>query len=373
MTKAQASTIGRAVIVVGSIIILFLLAAYLFKLTYPFIIAAIIAWGLSPLLKYLKIKLRFPSTLASFVALLVGISLLGGIITGITFLMIYGFRQFGEQLPRWIEQGAEQLQQIFNETILPVWTEMTGFFDNLTAAQQETMHQGITQLGNQIGNILGNVGQAIADGVGNIFTAIPTVLLVIIFVLLAIYFMGKDAGAIKVGLQRRIPAFVQAKFVMFMQQVRVRVFGFIRAQLILMFITSVIVLVGLLVLGTENALMLAIIIGVAEILPYLGTGTILIPWAVYSFITGEIFMGIALSILYIVVVIVRQSIEPKVLSVSMNVNALSVLFSLFIGLQLFGIIGLFIGPALLVVITILNDIGVIKDIEDFIYTGFKEE
>ncbi|QQK75529.1 sporulation integral membrane protein YtvI [Salicibibacter cibarius] len=373
MTKKQAWTIGRAVIMIGSIILLFLLAAYLFTLTYPFIIAAIIAWMLSPLLKFLKIKLNFPSSLASFVSLLVGISLLGGIITGITFLLIYSFRQFSEQLPTWIEQGAEQLQRIFNETILPVWTEMSGFFDNLDATQQETMQQGIAQLGNQLGNILGNVGQAIVDGLGNVFTAIPTFLLVILFVLLAIYFMGKDAGAIKLGMQRRIPAFVQAKFVLFMQQMRVRVFGFVRAQLILMFITSIIVLIGLVALGTENPLTLAIIIGVAEILPYLGTGTILIPWAVYSFITGEIFMGIALSILYIVVVIVRQSIEPKVLSVSMNLNALSVLFSLFIGLQLFGLIGLFIGPALLVVITILNDIGVVADIEDFIYNGFKEK
>ncbi|SDJ11278.1 sporulation integral membrane protein YtvI [Natribacillus halophilus] len=373
MTKEHAHIIGRAVIVIGSIILILWATGYLFTLTYPFIIAAVIAWMLSPLLKYLKIKLKFPSGVASFISLLVGMSLLGGIITGLTFLGIYGFRQLSEQLPGWIEQGAEQLQRIFNETILPIWTEMTGFFDNLTAAQQQTMQEGITQLGNQIGNILGNLGQTIADGLGNIFTAIPTFLLVIIFVFLAVYFIGKDMGAIKVGLQRRIPKFVQAKFVLFIQQMRVRVFGFIRAQLILMFITSVLVLIGLLILGTENPLMMAIIIGVAEILPYLGTGTILIPWAIYSFVTGEIFMGIALSILYIVVVIVRQSLEPKVLSSSMNLNALGVLLSLFIGLQLFGVIGLIIGPALLVIITILNDIGVVAEIEDFIYHGFRKE
>ncbi|WP_246476552.1 hypothetical protein [Salicibibacter cibi] len=87
MTKKQAWIIGRAVIMTGSIILLFWLAAYLFTLTYPFIIAAIIAWMLSPLLKYLKIKLNFPSSLASFVSLLVGISLLGGSSPGLRFFL----------------------------------------------------------------------------------------------------------------------------------------------------------------------------------------------------------------------------------------------------------------------------------------------
>ncbi|MBB6450681.1 sporulation integral membrane protein YtvI [Geomicrobium halophilum] len=373
MTKEQAWTIGRAIIVISSTILIFWLVAYLFTLTYPFVIAAIIAWSLSPLLKYLKIKLRFPSSLASLTALLVGISLLGGIITGLTFLIIYGVQQLALHLPEWIEQGAAQLQLTFNQTIWPLWTEMTGLLNNLSADQQQTMQQGITQLGNQLGNILGNLGTAIADGLGNFFSAIPTFLIATIFVLLAVYFIGKDIGSIKIGIQKRIPTFIQAKFVLFIHEVRVRVFGFVRAQFILMFITSILVYIGLLILGTENALMMAIITGLAEIIPYLGTGTILIPWAIYSFITGEIFMGVALTILYIVVVIVRQSLEPKVLSVSMNLNAIGVLFSLFVGLQLFGVVGLIIGPALLVVLTILNDIGVVADIEEFIYNGLKKE
>ncbi|EZH64960.1 transporter [Bacillaceae bacterium JMAK1] len=373
MTKEQAFVVARAVGVFIAAIVALLVSAYLFRISYPFVIAAFIAWLFSPLLKVLKIKFKFPSTLASLTTVLIGISVLGGIITGITFLIIYIVQQISDQLPGWIEQGAMQLQQMFNQLILPIWQEMNWFIDNLSSEQQQTLQQGITELGNQLGSILGNFAQSIANGMTNIVSGIPVFLFAFIFVILAVYFIGKDIGTMKASLQSRIPIGIQTKFVLFMEQVKTRVWGFIRAQLILMTITTIIVLIGLLVLDVEYAITLALITGLAEILPYLGTGTILIPWGIYSLVTGDIFLGISLLVLYIVVVIVRQSLEPKVLSVSMNLNTLAVLFSLFVGFQVLGVIGLFLGPALLVILTILKDIGVITDIEQFIRHGFIEE
>lgn len=347
MTKEQAFVVARAVGVFIAAIVALLVSAYLFRISYPFVIAAFIAWLFSPLLKVLKIKFKFPSTLASLTTVLIGISVLGGIITGITFLIIYIVQQISDQLPGWIEQGAMQLQQMFNQLILPIWQEMNWFIDNLSGEQQQTLQQGITELGNQVGSILGNFAQSIANGMTNIVSGIPVFLFAFIFVILAVYFIGKDIGTMKASLQSRIPVGIQTKFVLFTEQVKTRVWGFIRAQLILMTITTVIVLIGLLVLDVEYAITLALITGLAEILPYLGTGTILIPWGIYSLVTGDIFLGISLLVLYVVVVIVRQSLEPKVLSVSMNLNTLAVLFSLFVGFQVLGVIGLFLGPALL--------------------------
>lgn len=120
----------------------------------------------------------------------------------------------------------------------------------------------------------------------------------------------------------------------------------------------------------EGAYWLAAVVGVAEFLPYLGTGTILIPWGVYLIITGNFGLGLGLLILYTITMIVRQIIEPKVLSSSMNLNPLAVLISLFAGLQMFGAVGLLAGPAILVLFIILWDIGVAKDISRFIRYGF---
>ncbi|MFB4160496.1 sporulation integral membrane protein YtvI [Geomicrobium sp. JSM 1781026] len=373
MTKEQAWISLRAVSVILIAILIILVSAYLFTITYPFVIAALIAWMFAPLLRLLKIRLKFPSTLASLTTVLIGISVLGGVITGITFLIIYIFQQISHELPGWIEQGAAQLQEMFNSFVLPIWTEMNWFIDNLNVEQQQTLQQGITELGNQLGNIIGNVAQSLANGLTNVVSGIPAFLFAFIFVILAVYFIGKDVGTMKASLQSRVPVGIQTKFTLFVQEVKTRVWGFIRAQLILMIITTVVVLIGLLILGVENAITMALITGVAEILPYLGTGTILIPWGIYLVISGEIFLGISILVLYVVVVIVRQSLEPKVLSVSMNLNTLAVLFSLFVGFQILGVIGLFLGPALLVVLTILKDIGVIQDIEQFIKHGFIDD
>lgn len=151
-----------------------------------------------------------------------------------------------------------------------------------------------------------------------------------------------------------------------------RLFGFIRAQLILMFVTAVIVFIGLLILGVENSWMLAIVVGIAELLPYLGTGTILIPWFVYLFITGDISGGLGIAILYVIIVIIRQMLEPKILSTNMNLNPVAVLISLFAGLQMFGAFGLFLGPVILVLIVILNDVGFFRSIVQFIRVGFTD-
>lgn len=105
MTKEQAWISLRAVSVILIAILIILVSAYLFTITYPFVIAALIAWMFAPLLRLLKIRLKFPSTLASLTTVLIGISVLGGVITGITFLIIYIFQQISHELPGWIEQA----------------------------------------------------------------------------------------------------------------------------------------------------------------------------------------------------------------------------------------------------------------------------
>lgn len=152
-----------------------------------------------------------------------------------------------------------------------------------------------------------------------------------------------------------------------------RVLGFLRAQIILMAIASIVVFTGLTILRIDQAFTLALIVGVAEILPYLGSGTILIPWFIFLFLTGNISLGIGIAVVYGVTVAIRQSIEPKILSSSMNLNALSVLISLFIGYQLFGVVGVFLGPFILVLLVILKDVGVFHSLGHFVRDGWKQE
>ncbi|RSL31664.1 sporulation integral membrane protein YtvI [Salibacterium salarium] len=373
MKKQTGWIITRSFIVIVAIAVLIWAVSAIFKLTYPFWLAALFAWMLKPLSTFLHHKAKFPKGIAALTALLIGLSIFGGIITGLTFLIIDGVQRFADKAPSWMEQTFLNIQQFFNQTVLPVWQDIIGVADNLSEGEGFTFNDGISEIGAQIGTALGQFAQRIADGLTQVVMNVPTFLVAFLFILLSIYFIGKDWERIIEWFHKYIPRGVNEKIYAFKNAMWGRVFGYIRAQLILMFITGIIVFVGLSILQIESKIMLAVIVGIAEVLPYLGTGTILLPWAVYLLVTGHIGLSISLAVLYSITMVVRQTIEPKVLSSSMNLNPIAVLVSLFAGLQLFGAVGLLLGPVLLVLIVIFIDIGVFKDLKQFIMYGFKED
>ncbi|MBU9719999.1 MULTISPECIES: sporulation integral membrane protein YtvI [Bacillaceae] len=371
MTKSQGWMVARFII-----IILFFFAAvwtvtWIFKVSYPFWIAFALVWIFIPFIKWMRERLKFPNGIAVLITLLIGLSTIVAFFTGITFLIIFGVRRISNNVPVWIEQASVQIQTLFNQQILPQWQKVTGFVDDLSPEQQGTLQEGITQLGSQLASIIAEMGHKIADGLTHLIMAVPTFLIAFLFIFIAFYFIGKDWDNIWKHTINALPAVVIKKGREFRKMFRKRVFGFLRAQIILMGVASIIVLIGLLILQIEQAYTIAIIVGVAEILPYLGSGTILIPWFIYLFITGNIKLGIGIAIVYGVTVFIRQSIEPKILSTSMNLNTLAVLMALFIGFQIFGVVGVFIGPFLLVIFVILKDIGVIASFWTFIRLGWK--
>src|SRR5699024_11181109 len=186
-------------------------------------------------------------------------------------------------------------------------------------------------------------------------------------------FIGKDWDRIMRRSREMMPSGFLKKIKMFKHILRYRVFGFVRAQFILMFIASLIVFIGISILRVEHSLTIAIIVGIAEIRLYVATGTILIPWFMYMFFTGNMGMGIGLGIVYAITFAVRQLIEPKILSSNMNINALAALISLFVGMKQFGVMGVFIGPLLLVVLVVMVDVGFVNEVTDFILYGFEDE
>ncbi|MCE7791638.1 sporulation integral membrane protein YtvI [Salipaludibacillus sp. CUR1] len=373
MTKRHGWIFARLILVSVTAIAAMWLIGWLFTISYPFWIAAALVWMFYPLIRFLREKIRLPNALSVVAALLLGLSALVGGITGIVFLIIFGIRRISDFVPAWIQTTAVQMQDFFNESIFPVWQTVTGAMAALTPEQQATLEDGIATLGNRLAESLADIGQGLADGLTQVLIIVPTFLLVFIFIFIAFYFIGKDWENIFKNIYTATPAPLVKKAKAFKIMFQYRVFGFIQAQLILMMVASIVVLIGLAVLRVEHALTIAMIVGIAEILPYLGSGTILIPWFLYMFFTGNISMGIGLAVVYGVTVVIRQSIEPKILSSSMNLNALAVLISLFVGFQIFGVVGVFLGPLLLVIIVILKDIGIIKDLLSFIREGFKEE
>lgn len=134
----------------------------------------------------------------------------------------------------------------------------------------------------------------------------------------------------------------------------------LKGYISIMFITFVELSVGLTVLQAPNSILLAALIAVVDILPVLGTGTVLIPWSLISLITGDTFLGIGLIILYVVILIVRNIIEPKFIGKRIGLKPLVTLVSMYLGMKLAGVAGMFIFPLVVAFLKNLHDAGIIN-------------
>lgn len=127
--------------------------------------------------------------------------------------------------------------------------------------------------------------------------------------------------------------------------------GYLKAQLILMFITFLILAIGLDIIDVSYSILIAILIAIVDILPVLGSGIIMIPWSLINFILGNNSLGKDIAILYIILTISRQFIEPKIVGKEIGVRPLYTFLSTIIGSIVLGPIGIIIGPLIAVVIT----------------------
>ena len=358
--------IARMLVVALLVVLGWFILYYFVKLTFPFLIAAVFAFFMNPLVNILEKKARFPRPLAVLTGILVLFGLVGGLLTLIIIKLIDGFHYLSRFVPQQIEMISRNLQTYFNEHVVPLWMKGLGIIDELDPAQQNAIETSIQQLGGQFASILGNAGQAIANSLSHLVGALPLTLTVFLFVLLGLYFISKDWNRLKMWLKEKLPIKASGQVASVYRDLKTKLVGFLTAQFILISMTAVVNFIGLLILNIEQALTIALILGLVDLLPYLGTGLILIPWGIYCLVTGDLFLGFGLLILYTITIVLRQLAEPKVLSSSLGLNPLATLVSLFAGLQLFGFIGLFIGPVLLVLLVSLYEAKVFSGLWRFI-------
>ena len=138
-----------------------------------------------------------------------------------------------------------------------------------------------------------------------------------------------------------------------------------KASALIMLVTFIEMSVGLTVLRlvgvfqSNYIIMIAVVTAIIDIVPVLGTGTVLIPWAVYSFITGSFGLGIGLVIIYAMITVIRQVIEPKLVAGQLGLSPIVTIAALYLGLKVFGVLGMLITPILVIMLKLLNDEGII--------------
>ncbi|MCA1032322.1 sporulation integral membrane protein YtvI [Bacillus timonensis] len=361
----------RFLLITAGIIVGLIVFYFVATVTYPFIIGLAIAFLINPFVNLLEKKARLPRALSVFIVLISFFGVLAGLMTLLIAEIISGANYLANEVPAHFEKLVEYIELFIAMKIIPFYNDMTNVFKNLEAGQQQTILENIQNVGTTIATNVGQFIQTILQNIPTFLGWLPNAATVIVFSLLATFFISKDWNRLLSFGRKIVPAKARTSGKSVFIDLKKALFGFIKAQATLISITTVIVLIGLLFLRVEYAITIALLIGIVDVLPYLGTGLVFVPWIVYTIMSGDVQFAVGLSILYVIVIVQRQVMEPKILSSSIGLDPLATLIALFVGFKLIGFLGLIVGPVVLVIFKTLNSAGVFRDIWRFI-VGKKE-
>nr|WP_263325450.1 sporulation integral membrane protein YtvI [Neobacillus sp. Marseille-Q6967] len=356
----------RFLLVIGIVILAVFAFYYLSKVTYPFLIALVIAFLMNPLVNILEKKIRMPRGLAVFIALIIIIAFIAGLVTLLVAEIVSGANYLAKVVPEHLDTLIKYIEDYITAQIIPLYNQLTSVFNKLDAGQQDTIIGNIQNVGASIGTTVGNFIQNLFGSIPVIISWFPNAATVLIFSFLATFFISKDWERLSALGSKLLPERAKKSSQTVFVDLKKALFGFLKAQLTLVSFTTVIILIGLLILRIDYAITIALIAGIVDIIPYLGTGAIFVPWIIYEIITGNIGLALGLGILYVVVLVQRQIMEPKVLSSNIGLDPLATLIALFVGFKLIGFLGLIVGPVTLVIVSTMYRANVFHDVWAFI-------
>ncbi len=197
------------------------------------------------------------------------------------------------------------------------------------------------------------LSSAFGDFAARLIGALPSFFLFIVISLIACVYFALDLERVNTFVKGKLPNSVFSALVKF----KASLFGvgikYARAYILIMLLTFAICLTGLLLLGVEYALLIAVLISVLDILPVIGIGTIFVPWAVFQLVFGSRALGFGLIILFLIAEFIRQLAEPKIMGKSLGLHPIVSLVLLYGSYSLFGLLGILLIPCAVVVINAL--------------------
>lgn len=366
MKKHNLFILLRIVIVIASAIGGLVLIFYLGKLMVPFIIGFFLSLIINPLVGFFQHRAKMPRGFAVLTSIIIIIGVISAAITLLVTEIIQGFAHLAKIVPEHYKKFSQYIQTMYETKILPIINNLLSMFKNLEQGSKSTLLDSLQFVGERLTDTFSTVIQGTGNGLYFIISKLPNFATILIISLLATFFISKDWERIILKLHDKIPPKVHNRINQIYEGLQRALLGFLKAELKLTFITACIVFTGLLILRVEHALSIALIVWIVDFLPYIGAILIFLPWALYSFFTGNVFLGTGLSILYGLIVLQRQLIKPKILSSSIGISPLLTLFTMYVGFKIIGILGIVLGPLTFIFIKILNETGILKDVWSFI-------
>lgn len=193
-----------------------------------------------------------------------------------------------------------------------------------------------------------------------LLTYIPNYLISFLVYLIALFLFLLELPSLRQGVYSHLIEKTADKVHFMTSRLSYVVFGFLKAQFLVSVIIFIVALIGLLFIAPEYAIVMSAIIWLIDFIPLIGSIVILAPWSIFHLATGNIALGTQLAVLAVILLIIRRTVEPKVMGSHIGLSPLSTLIAMYLGLQLFGILGFVIGPLILIGFNSAKEAGIIK-------------
>lgn len=352
--------IVNVLLAMGTLVLLILAFRYFYTIAAPIIFGLVMFAMFEPFAAFLHKKglKKWLATMIStctFFFVFVGFSVL------FSAIVLNFVTDFSKSIPSYAQSFESYL--VSNSDLVA---------EKVDAIPKEWMEKGKESISSLVENVAAFASGVLTALVGALSSSVKVVANIVIGFLFAVM-LSIDAKDWKQFIQRYAPKQVIGAYHFLKENVIKGITTYLIAQLKLISITFIVIFIALLCLGVENALTLAFIGGILDVLPLLGVSTLFVPWIVYLFIKGEMFLAVSLTILLTVVLGTRQLLEPKITGDSLGVNASVMLFALVLSTSVLGIAGIFLSPILIILVKELITQGYVAKWFSFKPTDEPEE
>ena len=316
----------------------------------PFVTGWIIALIASPLVHFFekRLKIRRKAGTAFVIISVIALVILAGYLIGAQ--LVEQIAEFIGDVPKLWEAAQEDFAQIGEKLSVAL--------KYLPSELQLTINSITGNVQKYFGGIMESISEPTITALGNFVGSLPNIVISVIMSLLFAYFYVADKGYLSGLLEKAIPDSVLARLQMIKRGLTKAVGGYFKAQLKIEVWMYLLLGIGFSILQVKYAFLIAIGVAILDLLPFFGTGTVLIPWAIIKFLSADYKMVIGLLIIWGVGQLARQLIQPKIVGDSVGLAPIPTIILLFVGYRVAGVIGMIIAVPIGIIILNLYEEGV---------------
>ena len=318
--------VPRRLLIIAAVALACYIAVQLFPFCWPFVLALVFASLMEPVARRLrKAFKRFKA--ARSIATLLCMLLLYGLITILFFTIT-------DKLVRECISLARTLPDLTRAFVNQLTLWVTALYEDYAYLLPADF----------IERVSGMLTSWIASFTISTVSSLPMIILSVLFTIMATFYFSYDKERIAGFFRSQFPSQVVKDFRLIKGGVFTAIFGQVRAQIFISFVLMLIIIAGLVIMHKPYALLLGMLIGVADVLPVIGAGLFLNTWTIGALIIGDYYTALGLFVIYLVTVTVRQIIEPRIVGKQLGLYPLVTMMSMFAGFQIMGTLGLIAGP-----------------------------